>query len=79
MNRIVWCPEGSLQIVILIGWILLFFPGRNFFVRLLEKAPRGLITFITFIMAMLAFVIYVYGVIAIQVWLSNCSRPGFYN
>ena len=73
MNNVVWCPEGLLQIIVLVGWILLFFPGRKFFIRLLEKAPRGLLTFLTFIMAMLALIAYGYGVVVIQVWLSNCN------
>ena len=48
VSKIAWCPEGLWQLVILVGWAALVVPGFKFFSWLLQKAPRGILSYVIF-------------------------------
>jgi len=71
-----FCPEGLWQLAILLGWGALLLPGHKLFTWLLEKAPRGIISYAIFFLAILAIVAYGFGVMVIQQWFYECHYVG---
>jgi hypothetical protein len=67
-----FCPAPPMRIAFFLAWIGLVYPGWKFFSWLLEKAPRGFLSYFAGFLVLFALITYFYGVMLLQAWDYRC-------